>query len=77
MAKPDLRIFSGEESAEFEVETPCPKVTVKLGDIAPLLVDAVQSNRLWLEDFGDDPIDIPQDLYEVLLAYRQMHRRAA
>lgn len=51
-----------------------PRITVSAGDILPLLVHAAQSNRSWLEDFREDQLEIPQDLYEVLLAYRQLNR---
>lgn len=51
-------------------------VSVKAHDVLPLLVDAALTNRAWLEDFADDAIQIPQDLYEVLLAYKR-YRGAA
>ncbi len=51
-------------------------VSVKANDVLPLLVDAALTNRAWLEDFADDAIQIPQDLYEVLLAYKR-YRNAA
>ena len=53
------------------------RVTVSTGDVLPLLVDAALTNRAWLDDFADDTLDIPQDLYEVLLAYRNYRQRAA
>ncbi|NLY99607.1 MAG: hypothetical protein GXY25_03640 [Pirellulaceae bacterium] len=49
-------------------------VTVPLGEILPLLADAVQSQRTWLRDFENDPMTISMDLYEVILAY-QFYRR--
>ena len=49
-------------------------VTLSLGEILPLLADAVQSQRTWLQDFDDDQVTISMDLYEVLLAY-QFYRR--
>ncbi len=51
-------------------------VSVRAIDLLPLLVDAALTNRAWLEDFAEDNIMIPQDLYEVLLAYRQYRRSA-
>ena len=51
-------------------------VTMPMGEILPLLADAVNSRRTWLQDFADDQITISSDLYEVILAY-QHHIRPA
>jgi hypothetical protein len=48
------------------------RVNVSAADILPLLMDAAQSNRVWLEDFYDESIEISQEFYEVLLAYRRL-----
>ena len=45
-------------------------VTVNVGEVLPLLADAVASQRTWLSDFENDEITISADLYEVLLAYQ-------
>ena len=50
-------------------------VTITLGQMVPLLIDAVEKNRLWLTDFADESVAIDSDLYEVLLAYQRMRRR--
>ena len=52
-------------------------ITVPLGEIAPLLADAVQSARTWLGDFEDDEVTISTDLYEVILAYQHFRRPSA
>lgn len=52
-------------------------VRVSTGDVLPLLADAALANRAWIEDFADDTMEIPQDLYEVLLAYRRFRQSAA
>ena len=52
-------------------------VTVSLGEVLPLLADAVASQRTWLGDFEDDEITISADLYEVLLAYQYFRNPAA
>jgi hypothetical protein len=52
------------------------RVTVRLRDLLPPLIDAVESNRAWLKDFGDDLVSVPQDLYEVVLAYQSMRQAA-
>ena len=66
MSQPDLRLVSAEESTEAQ------RVCVSLGDLAPWLLHAASHDRLWLRDFEDDPVEISQDLYEVLLAYRRL-----
>ncbi len=48
--------------------------TVRVADLVPLLVDAWQSDRTWLRDFGGDEAVVSADLYEVLLAYQQLRR---
>jgi len=50
------------------------RVEVSLGEIAPVLADAINHRRGWLTDFADDTVSIDADLYEVLLAYQQMRR---
>lgn len=50
------------------------RVEVSLGEIAPVLADAINQRRGWLTDFADDTVSIDADLYEVLLAYQQMQR---
>ena len=52
-------------------------MTVELGEVLPLLADAVASHRTWLSDFEDDEITISADLYEVLLAYQYYRHPAA
>ncbi len=52
-------------------------VTVSLGEILPLLADAVNSRRTWLADFDTDDITISTDLYEVILAYQHHTRPVA
>lgn len=47
-------------------------IAVSLADMLPLLVDAIRNDRAWLEDFADDVVHVPQDLYDVLVAYRCM-----
>jgi hypothetical protein len=52
-------------------------ITVPLGEIAPLLADAIQSERTWLGDFAEDEVTISTDLYEVILAYQHFRRPSA
>ena len=74
-----LRVYYGPEGdTALCRETPKQDtVTVPLGDVFPLLADAVQAQRTWLRDFADDEITIPTDLYEVILAYQHFRRPSA
>lgn len=76
-----LRIYHGPQD-----DVPAPHtdtrarkhtINVSLGEVLPLLVDAVQSQRTWLRDFVDDEVTISMDLYEVLLAYQHYRRPSA
>jgi hypothetical protein len=79
MSSIPLRIYYGPQcepssttvSTEEETQR---EVTLPLGEVLPLLADAVQSQRTWLRDFDNDQVTISMDLYEVLLAY-QFYRR--
>lgn len=73
-----LRLYSEPEehpAAVEEQETPVVKVT--LGEILPLLADAVSSKRTWLRDFVNDDVSISSDLHEVILAYQHFQRPTA
>ena len=82
MAQSRLRIFYGpqEDSREvaFQQMAHGPKrVTVPLSEIFPLLADAVETEKTWLKDFGEDEITISSDLYDVLMAYEHYRRPSA
>ncbi|MDZ4850093.1 MAG: hypothetical protein SGI77_12480 [Pirellulaceae bacterium] len=53
-----------------------PSVTMRLADLLPLLIEATEMNRAWVQDFSDDKVSVSQDLYEVILAYGTMRRAA-
>jgi hypothetical protein len=75
-----LRVYYGppEDAASVNAEGRGREtITVPLGEIVPLLADAVQSERTWLRDFDDDDITISMDLYEVILAYQHYRRPSA
>lgn len=81
MARSQLRVYYGPEGA---CATGAPAATkhehtvqLRLGEIFPLLADAVRSERTWLRDFEDDEITISMDLYEVILAYQHCRRPSA
>ena len=83
MAQPRLRIYFGPQDSQATSATVAATeerratVTVPLGEIFPLLQDAVRSERTWLQDFEDDEITISTDLYEVILAYQHYRRPSA
>jgi hypothetical protein len=81
MANPQLRVYLGPaDSCEPEIAAPQEPtrsdMTVTLGDILPLLADAVQMQRAWLKDFENDPVTLSADLYEVLMAYQDLRQTA-
>ena len=82
MAMRKLRVYTGPDlestnRSPFREPTPAATVTVTLGDVLPLLADAVASNRTWLGDFADDEVTISSDLHDVLQAYRHFRRPGA
>ena len=76
-----LRIYRGPDEDTLEerktVSADLNHVTVSVGEVLPLLADALASRRTWLRDFEDDEMTISADLYEVLLAYRHYRRPSA
>jgi len=79
MARSQLRVYYGpqSEASAATTETRSDQVTVPLGEIFPLLADAMRCQRTWLRDFEDDEITISTDLYEVILAYQHYRRPSA
>jgi hypothetical protein len=84
MARNRLRIYYGPEEPQLAIATdtlpesgPRTSVTVPMGEVLPLLVDAVRSNRSWLNDFQDEELTVSSDLYEVLMAYQHFRRPSA
>lgn len=81
MAIRKLRVYTGPDLEHSSVAV-LPRATpatvrVTLGDILPVLADAVASNRTWLGDFAADEIEISADLNDVLQAYRHFRRPGA
>lgn len=68
-----LKMFLGESPAK---PAPAPGMTVTLREISGILAEAVKTRRTWVQDFADDPIQIPHDLYDVLVAYRRLGKSA-
>jgi hypothetical protein len=76
----ELKIYRDPQvdgTGRTEFAAPAARLTLPMGDVLPLLADAVASNRTWLRDFRDDEITISTDLYEVLMAYAYCRRPSA
>lgn len=86
MPRPELRVFYGPDDrpeslsgqARSGFDHPQRElVEVTLCDIVTVLADAMQTGRVWLQDFGDERVMISRDLFEVLQAYQHLRRSAA
>lgn len=78
MARCQLHVYYGPESSSAtQAHKDENTVQVRLGEVLPMLADAVRSQRTWLSDFEDDEITITSDLYEVILAYQHCRRPSA
>ena len=68
-----LRIFPADEAVQsFEPQN----VTLKLGEILEPLTEAWHSQRTFIQDFSEDEVQIPADLYDALMASVQMRKSA-
>jgi hypothetical protein len=63
-----LRVFNGTALEEEET----PTVSISFGEFRRIVVDAQRLQRTWLRDFDGDTVQVPEDLLEVLTAYRTM-----
>jgi hypothetical protein len=83
MAASRLRVYHGPEQEPMVATAPADTIPLRdtvslpLGEVLPLLMDAVKNGRQWVGDFFDDDITISSDLYEVLLAYQHFRRPSA
>jgi len=50
--------------------------TVRFGELLPVLFEAYQSNRAWVQDFADDEVTLSADLFEVISAYQHFRKSA-
>ena len=62
-----LRLFDGTALQE-EATT----VSVTFGEFRRIVLDAQRMQRTWLRDFDGDTLQVPEDLLEVLTAYKTM-----
>ena len=67
MARTNLRIYRGPAEKQATLRSASTSlgksVTVNLGEVLPLLADAVASRRTWLTDYEGDQVTISSDLY--------------
>ena len=61
---PHLRVFCEPEATDQN--GPPATVSIRLGDLLPLLSTAHRFQFQWLRDFVNDEIRITEDLYQVL-----------
>lgn len=73
--RPRLRVFIGNDGPGGTDSSP-PKVSMELQEFTRILSDAIIWDRTWLQDLGDENIQISADLYEILVAYSQMRPSA-
>ena len=77
MSHTHLKIYRGPVEIESRTITKNASedtVTVSFGEVLPLIIDAVESQRTWLGDFELDDVTISRDLHEVLSAYQYFRR---
>lgn len=64
--RPNLRLFPGVEDGIYSEP---PQVTMTLGEFCRILSEAQKYDSTWLQDFADDDVQLPADLFEVLTTY--------
>lgn len=75
---PQTRLLRTDRELDRLSGTAAPQlVSMPLRHLIPLLLDAVETDRTWLQDFADDVVKVNADLHEVLLAYGELRGRAA
>ena len=81
MASCQLKIYNGPRECRTHTLSKTDhgenRITVSLGEVLPLLADAVNNRRTWLDDFDNDEITMSTDLFEVLMAYQYFRRPSA
>lgn len=68
MPRPQLRIYPASRNSILPPAN--QRVTVRLKEICALLIDAVETDRTWLDDFEEEELDISTDLYDCICAYQ-------
>jgi hypothetical protein len=71
--RPRLKLYTGDCDTTAVAE---PQVSMRLGEVTRILMDAVRWDRTWLRDLEDDEIQVSADLYEILSAYTHLRPSA-
>lgn len=69
--RPRLRLFVGDDAGSSYSE-PTPTVSMSFGELAAVMLDALRTQRRWMDDFEDDEVQVSEDLFEVLSAYSRL-----
>jgi hypothetical protein len=69
MATCRLRLFPHDEEEARPSDEQEATVSVRLGELYPILRQALKANYAWLKDFQDDEIRVTQDFYDVVRAF--------
>jgi len=79
MVRSALKVYFGPEDHADILRHPAAveTVNVSLREILPVLVEAMNSRRGWVNDFADDELAISTDLYEVISAYQSYRKPVA
>ncbi len=79
MVRSALKVYFGPEEHSDILRHPAAveTVNVSLREILPVLVEAMNTRRGWVNDFADDDLAISTDLYEVIAAYQSYRKPVA
>lgn len=70
-----LKLYVNDD--EQQPESSEPTAEMSLEEFARVIADAVTWDRSWLQDFADEPIQMSQDLYELIRVYDEIHKLRA
>lgn len=62
-------IHTGGQARSYAQEA---TVSMRLGDLLPILAMALRGGYMWVEDFADDEVRVTEDFYQVLRAFEEM-----
>ena len=72
-----LRIFPYTDEEHIEQsQGQEATVSMRFGDLFPLLAEALSDDYAWLRDFEDDEIKVTPDLYDVIRAFADLRSPA-
>ena len=76
MASCQLRVFPGCEEQGPQTGEQQATVSVRLGELYPVLRQALDADYVWFRDFHDDEIRVTQDFYDVVRAFSSVRPSA-